>query len=963
MKKIFTLMMLTLGLWAASATAVVASPTWPESGKTYKVKNPSRGYLYYSPNNSALFVWATSKNDSKPAAANYQWVFEPIDEDAHTYYLYSVGRGRYIEPTYGSGDYTQSPGYTWTFTPNKVAVKLEQVGTSDNFSIRTLSGNIYLSISPTYNGPVISYYASGDAGVPFAVEAQGSVTSAIETAMENATEPFLSTDVSFTQGFQTTGQGNTDQWLVRMNVTGYGDNYATIDQLKVKLDATTASNISALKIYKADGTEWNAISKTLLATVSAPQSGENVVSLSGCTLGSGVNRIYVAADVKSDATVGDAIDASITSMTYTPSGGSQQTITLSGNPNGSATIFPLQRFLFVPTTNSCNYYRIPAMIVADNGDIIAAADMRYNSNADLGGHKIDVAIRRSSDGGQTWTDLQKIAVGDGSSKKGYGYGDPALVKAADGTIICLMAAGQYQFQSGNMKYAAITKSTDNGKTWTKVRQLFDSNFTDEISGTTNSCGSSFNSLFVSSGKGLTTSDGKLMFLTVVSGVSGYSGYGNYIMESDDNGETWALRNNRVFNGADEAKLEQMNDGQLLASVRCSGNRGFNKGSADGTTWGTQWTNSGLWGNSCNADILYYSRSTDGDKDIILHTLPNNSQRMNLCLYMSTNEGETWTKIKTIQTGSAGYSTMVKLNDGSVAILFEDGSAGAYGYHITLVTVSKEEIEAAYEENHNDNEANYSAANKVLENGAVYQISTVKNGTTYYLHTTNSASDGGTLTTSASEATNFVLSKTSTAGYMGSGWRIFNPTLYLSFTNPTMNDGAVSNDGAIHTVLYSQNDRDDYEAQVLLYDGEKFAVRATNVVGSTYGEGAYWTITNANKAGYATTQEKPEYIWNFTKVGDAPSFDDNTVYRIKAYSSSATKPFIAPGSNGVAMQKTATEDDAAEFYITKYGSEANVYLLYDLKNSLYMQGQNAAAGTSWKFQTGSDHGRLSHHGEQ
>ena len=117
---------------------------------------------------------------------------------------------------------------------------------------------------------------------------------------------------------------------------------------------------------------------------------------------------------------------------------------------------------------------------------------------------------------------------------------------------------------------------------------------------------------------------------------------NYILYSTDNGAHWRLSNAVAYTGTDESKLEQRNDGSLLLSVRQSGNRGWNTATytknADGTVtfnWGTQTRTGDIWGNACNADILYYSRQSDTDPDILLHSYINTSGRQSLQISRSS----------------------------------------------------------------------------------------------------------------------------------------------------------------------------------------------------------------------------------------------------------------------------------------------------------------------------------------
>ncbi len=56
-------------------------------------------------------------------------------------------------------------------------------------------------------------------------------------------------------------------------------------------------------------------------------------------------------------------------------------------------------------------YRIPAIVRAKNGDLLAFAEGRKNSAADHG--DIDIVLKRSSDEGQTWGPLELVQDDDG----------------------------------------------------------------------------------------------------------------------------------------------------------------------------------------------------------------------------------------------------------------------------------------------------------------------------------------------------------------------------------------------------------------------------------------------------------------------------------------------------------------------------------------------------------------------
>ena len=59
-----------------------------------------------------------------------------------------------------------------------------------------------------------------------------------------------------------------------------------------------------------------------------------------------------------------------------------------------------------------HFYRIPAIVQSLDGRLLAIADDRHNSDADIGGNRgIDIVGKFSDDGGRTWGDTFIIADG------------------------------------------------------------------------------------------------------------------------------------------------------------------------------------------------------------------------------------------------------------------------------------------------------------------------------------------------------------------------------------------------------------------------------------------------------------------------------------------------------------------------------------------------------------------------
>ncbi len=343
--------------------------------------------------------------------------------------------------------------------------------------------------------------------------------------------------------------------------------------------------------------------------------------------------------------------------------------------------------VFAEDSDNCHFYRIPAMALDSQDNVIAVADRRYESLADLGYRKtsIDVSTRRSTDGGRTWSSQSFIARGDTSKVTGFGFGDASLTRTKSGRIICLMACGNGPkgFRRG-LKEAALSSSDDGGITWSEVRVI---PFPDNI-----------HSAFVASGKGIVDQDGDILLSACVLDRD----YPDpmpvpwpidaHLFYSKDDGQTWTLQDEIAYKLGDEAKLVSLPDGRLLLSSRVGqyGPRGLNtatKGEDGIYHWGEQGVAETLLANPCNGDIILWRNG------LILHSfIKDSKERKGLTLAVSNDNGQTWKDIMTLQESYAAYSTMVVFKNGDLGVLYEDGSNSPDGgYDIVFLRVPRKLI--------------------------------------------------------------------------------------------------------------------------------------------------------------------------------------------------------------------------------------------------------------------------------
>ncbi|MBR3733685.1 MAG: exo-alpha-sialidase [Bacteroidaceae bacterium] len=534
--------------------------------------------------------------------------------------------------------------------------------------------------------------------------------------------------ITTAQGWQTAGRGG-EVMLLKVDAAPFKD--ATNVSLSVNMKDGSESNISKLTLYEANtnspeiySTGTGAPTKTQIdqVTVSGSTATFNIGNLT-----TGNHYYWIGATVKDDATLGAVIDLAVTGITYTCN--SNETVldlTSVGDPaDRGAMVFNTQSYAFLPRDNGSRVYRIPAMVVADDGSIVVACDKRYDSHTDIGnGHIIDIVIRRSTDGGKTWGEPVVVAKGEGivsGDGTRCGYGDPSLIKGNDGKIYCLFGAGNIGYFYG-LNRICLSVSEDNGVTWSSsaANPPADLVSTGKVTDHANNYGGSnvaygLYDYFVTSGRGLCTSEGYLMgllpaqaYTTAAKSSDAKTGNSHdYVFYSTDGGATWHISEQPIFAGGDEAKVIQANDGSLIASVRQGGNRGFNTATytknEDGTltfTLGTQYNNSQLnaGGYANNQDILYYQRETDeGKTDIIFHSMTV-GQHANFKLYYSTDKGTNWTEFLTVQTKGTRYVTMERSANGSLYLFFEDqslNSAGGYTdynhYPLNFVEITHDQL--------------------------------------------------------------------------------------------------------------------------------------------------------------------------------------------------------------------------------------------------------------------------------
>lgn len=493
------------------------------------------------------------------------------------------------------------------------------------------------------------------------------------------------TTVTLTQNSKFTGRSNTQDIILKANVQlGGTGNSISLNSVKINLEGTTnLSDISAIKIYSTGSTnqfdERTAQNATLLGSFT-PVTGDMVCNLEEATLSSGTNYLWITASIADNATEGNKIDASLSELTT-----DEETFTVTNpSPAGSREILLTRKLVYAPGDNGSTNYRIPALIVAKDNSLVIATDKRKYNETDLP-QDIDIIINRSEDGGRTWSAPVTIAQGTGV---GHGFGDAALARTTEENgLICVFVGGdglwESTVQSGKKIKSYMCKSSDNGKTWSEPKEI-----TQYVYGSTCSdpARQSWKASFFGSGNGLLTSTGRIMFVAAIREGSAQS-LNNYVIYSDDNGETWNI-SGKASTGGDEAKVVELTDGRILMSIRHGGARWYNISNDGGLTWNpttSSWPE--MQANACNGDIIRYTSVNDGyETNRLLHSVPNSTDRENVSVFVSYDEGETWSIKKSICPYQSVYSSLAILPDGTIGAYIEenpDGACSLYFMNFTL----------------------------------------------------------------------------------------------------------------------------------------------------------------------------------------------------------------------------------------------------------------------------------------
>ena len=321
--------------------------------------------------------------------------------------------------------------------------------------------------------------------------------------------------------------------------------------------------------------------------------------------------------------------------------------------------------LFASGSGGYHTYRIPSAAVMPSGTVLAFAEGRKTSGADDG--DIDIVMRRSTDGGATWSDITLV----------YEEGDDAPITIGNPTPVVDQETGiLHLFFSRNNQRLFVMSSADEGLTFSPPHEL-----------TSIAEGVNFDWTRLGPGPtaGIQTDDGRLVapiWLNAQIGVP--DAYRVAALYSDNGGETWSIGDvvpiDSSIRGINESAIVELDDGTLYLTGRTNAGPPYRceSTSTDGSIWTQAAVDASTNANmsAVKTSITRYSTEEKDGTNRLLYSAPNTNDRSGMTVWLSEDEAQSWPVSRTVYSGPSAYSELAVVDD-TALLFYEKGTNSAY----------------------------------------------------------------------------------------------------------------------------------------------------------------------------------------------------------------------------------------------------------------------------------------------
>lgn len=310
-------------------------------------------------------------------------------------------------------------------------------------------------------------------------------------------------------------------------------------------------------------------------------------------------------------------------------------------------------------------YRIPSVIVTKKGTVLAFCEGRKKNRSDAG--DIDLILKRSGDGGKTWSNTQIVWDDAGNT-----CGNPCpVVDRESGTIFLLLTHNlgedkEAQIVDGTSKSSRtvwLAKSADDGVTWSKPAEI-----------TSDTKRTVWTWYATGPGVGIQLTSGRLL-IPCDNKVAGTKARQSHVIYSDDIGKTWKI-GGVLGPNCNESQAVELSDGSVLINMRsymANKVRLVATSKDGGVTFSKPIEDPTLIEPVCQASILRYP----GDTNAILFSNPASAKREMMTIRLSRDDCKSWGESKRLHDGPAAYSCLTVLPDKTIGCLYECGTKDPY----------------------------------------------------------------------------------------------------------------------------------------------------------------------------------------------------------------------------------------------------------------------------------------------